>query len=159
MTCDSILRSKKQIELDQRRCTLSKRRRLENAFGDRTRETSAASRCSCSRPGLLLPRNTTTQRNTGKVAPFVPPPEGGRLHLSQAVLVPPKDEEGGNLHCLVFYRARGEGSSGEKKSSSPELALAALRCGGGAASAPSSSSSCDNVPLDLIFDEYTGEIK
>lgn len=107
---------------------------------------------------LLLPRNTTTQRNTGKVAPFVPPPEGGRLHLSQAVLVPPKDEEGGNLHCLVFYRARGEGSSGEKKSS-PELALAALRCGGGAASAPSSSSSCDNVPLDLIFDEYTGEIK
>jgi hypothetical protein len=108
---------------------------------------------------LLLPRNTTTQRNTGKVAPFVPPPEGGRLHLSQAVLVPPKDEEGGNLHCLVFYRARGEGSSGEKKSSSPELALAALRCGGGAASAPSSSSSCDNVPLDLIFDEYTGEIK
>ena len=108
---------------------------------------------------LLLPRNTTTQRNTGKVAPFVPPPEGGRLHLSQAVLVPPKDEEGGNLHCLVFYRARGEGSSGEKKSSSPELALAALRCGGGAASAPSSSSSCDHVPLDLIFDEYTGEIK
>ena len=108
---------------------------------------------------LLLPRNTTTQRNTGKVAPFVPPPEGGRLHLSQAVLVPPKDEEGGNLHCLVFYRARGEGSSGEKKSSSPELALAALRCGGGAASAPSSSSSCDNVPPDLIFDEYTGEIK
>ena len=107
---------------------------------------------------LLLPRNTTTQRNTGKVAPFVPPPEGGRLHLSQAVLVPPKDKEGGNLHCLVFYRARGEGSSGEKKSS-PELALAALRCGGGAASAPSSSSSCDNVPLDLIFDEYTGEIK
>ena len=108
---------------------------------------------------LLLPRNTTTQRNTGKVAPFVPPPEGGRLHLSQAVLVPPKDEEGGNLHCLVFYRARGEGSGGEKKSSSPELALAALRCGGGAASAPSSSSSCDNGPLDLIFDEYTGEIK
>ena len=61
------------------------------------------------------------------------------------------------MHCLVFYRARGEGSSGRGSEkgggSSPELALAALRCG----SASSSSSSCDNVPLDLIFDEYTGE--
>ena len=100
------------------------------------------------------------QHNTGKVAPFVPPPEGGRLHLSQAVLVPAKEKEGiegggnGDLHCLVFYRARGEGSSGGEKgrASSPELALAALRCG-----SASASSSCDNVPLDLIFDEYTGE--
>ena len=100
---------------------------------------------------------------TGKVAPFVPPPEGGRLHLSQAVLVPPKEQQqqqDSQLHCLVFYRPRGEGSrggsgGGEKdggSSSSPELALAALRCG------HASSSSCDNVPLDLIFDEYTGEL-
>ena len=116
---------------------------------------------------MLTPTSTSSSSSplplpqTGKIAPFVPPPEGGRLHLSQAVLVPPKgggkEGEGAeSLHCLIFYRARGEGSSGGEKSpsSSPELALAALRCG-----ASSSSSSCDNVPLDLIFDEYTGEKK
>ena len=137
---------------------------------ERDERTSAASRC-CSQCLVLSlslshtrTRSHTTNTHTGKVAPFVPPPEGGRLHLSQAVLVPPREKEGsegseGNFHCLVFYRARGEGSSGrgDKGGSSPELALAALRCGSAASAASSSSSSCDNVPLDLIFDEYTGE--
>ena len=68
--------------------------------------------------------------------PFVPPPDGGRLHLSQATLVPPTPSASCG-RTLLFARAGEHGA---------EVAVASLRGDGRGA---------ECVGLDLIFDEYT----
>lgn len=68
--------------------------------------------------------------------PFVPPPDGGRLHLSQATLVPPSASASVG-RALLFARAGEHGA---------EVAVASLRGDGKGA---------ECVGLDLIFDEYT----
>jgi len=96
-------------------------------------EPAAGGRCHRPPPTLSHPPPLPS---TGKVVPFVPPPEGGRLHLSQAVLVPTDASSDAAGRAIVLYRQGDE----------PEIAIASLRGDG---------KGDENANLDLIFDEYT----
>ena len=84
-------------------------------------------------PDSHLPTQHSTQ---AKPCPLSPPPDGGRLHLSQATLVPPSPSASCG-RALLFARAGEHGA---------EVAVASLRGDGKGA---------ECVGLDLIFDEYT----